>query len=159
MPFAQMQRRIGRKVLRSEDPGRRAGRCCWPTICWNGAAKTSANGRSNAAARATRGSRRCARFHRPNRALRAVPTSATWEELAEAAPKHPRTRSRRIHAEAARFALPRRTPPGRLVEMEDRTLVDRLRADLRAARQRPPRQPAYRLHFRRLGQRGAGAVR
>ena len=34
LPFAQLQRRIGRKSLRRKDPERSAGRARSPTICW-----------------------------------------------------------------------------------------------------------------------------
>ena len=68
-------------------------------------------------------------------------------------------RRRRVHAQAARPRLRRRAAPRRLVEVEDRAVLGRRRADLRAARQRPPRQPVHRLHLRRLGRRPAGAVR
>ena len=58
----------------------------------------------------------------------------------------------------------RRTPQGRLVEVEDRSADGRRRAHLRAAGQRPARQPAHRLHLRRLGRgdaraRGEGLLR
>ncbi len=46
-----------------------------------------------------------------------------------------------------------------LVEMEDRALHDRLRTALRPARPRPPRRALYRLHLRRLARRRADALR
>ena len=53
----------------------------------------------------------------------------------------------------------RRPQARRLVEVEDRSVQRRRRADLRAAGQRPAREPADRLHVRRLGRRRARAVR
>lgn len=47
----------------------------------------------------------------------------------------------------------------RLVEMEDRAVVDRLRSDLCAAGEWQARESADGLHVRRLGRRRAGAVR
>ena len=50
LPFAQMQRRIGRKVLGARF-WRKCRWCWWRTICWNSTAKIFASGRSNGAAR------------------------------------------------------------------------------------------------------------
>ena len=69
-----------------------------------------------------------------------------------------RARRRRLHPQAPRLGIRRRAAQGRLVEMEDRSAHRRRRAHLRAARQRPPRQPAHRLHLRRLG-RGRSSCR
>ena len=49
LPFAQMQRRIGRKVLGPKILAE-CRSCCSLTICWNGRAKTSGSGRSSSAA-------------------------------------------------------------------------------------------------------------
>ena len=45
------------------------------------------------------------------------------------------------------------------MEVEDRPVHDRRRADLRPARARPPGEPVHRLHVRRLARRRAGAGR
>ena len=68
-------------------------------------------------------------------------------------------RRRRPDDQAARLALRRRPQARRLVEVEDRSAHRRRRADLRAAGQRQAREPAHRLHLRRLARRRAGAVR
>src|SRR5665213_1661065 len=94
-------------------------------------------------ARAAFGTCRPARIHRPDRfvANRAVfelgRTGGSAKRLARA----PR---RGIHAEAARIAVSGRASARRLVEVEDRAVFGGLRADLRAARQWPARQPAQR---------------
>ena len=59
----------------------------------------------------------------------------------------------------ASLGLRRRPEARRLVEVEDRAVHDRRRADLRAAGQRQARQPADRLHLRRLARRRARAGR
>ena len=66
-------------------------------------------------------------------------------------------RRRRPHAQAADVGLRRRPQARRLVEVEDRAVLHRRRADLRPAGQRQARQPADRLHVRRLGQGRARA--
>ena len=68
-----------------------------------------------------------------------------------------RPRRRRADAQAADVALRRRAQARRLVEVEDRAAHDRRRADLRPAGIGQARQPAHRLHLRRLGRRRAGA--
>ena len=62
-----------------------------------------------------------------------------------------RARRRRVHPQAPRLGVRRRAPQGRVVEVEDRSADGRRRAHLRAAGQRPAREPADRLHLRRLG--------
>ena len=86
-------------------------------------------------------------------------TASTWEELAERRVAIARARRRRADVEAAVVAVCGRPAPGRLVEVEDRSIHHRRGSDLRAARQRPTRQPAHRLHVRRLEQRRAGTDR
>ena len=148
LPFAQMQRRIGRKALGPQNPGRGAGGADGLTTCWNCAAKMCANAplewRRAATARRSRrpGAPWCSRpWWRP----------ASWEELAQPARAVAGAQGGRLHAEAARLALPRGPAARRLVEVEDRAVLGGRRADLRAARQRPARQPVHRLHLRRLG--------
>ena len=74
----------------------------------------------------------------------------TWEALAESPRGEPRAGRRRDDAQAAWLDLPGRTGPGRLVEVEDHPAVDRRRADRRPARERQAGQPLHRLHLRRL---------
>src|SRR5690606_24734915 len=66
-------------------------------------------------------------------------------------------RCRGPDAQACRRGLPERTPPRRLVEVEDRPAHHRRGADLRPVRPRPPQHALYRLHLRPVGWRCAGA--
>ena len=66
-------------------------------------------------------------------------------------------RRRGPDAEAPRIRLRRRPQARRLVEVEDRSAHHRRGADLRAAGLGQARQPAHRLHLRRLARRRAGA--
>ena len=66
--------------------------------------------------------------------------------------RQPRDAGRGPDAQAARFGLWRRPSPRRLVEVEGPAAHDRRRAHRRPARQRQAREPVYRLHLRRLGQ-------
>ncbi len=75
------------------------------------------------------------------------------------APRIARPRRRRPDAQARVLALRGRQEARRLVEVEDRALHDRRGAHLRAAGQRQARQPAHRLHLRRLARRRARADR
>ena len=79
--------------------------------------------------------------------------------LAQLRARVARARRRRPDAQARVVALRRRPEARRLVEVEDRALHDRRRAHLRAAGQRQARQPAHRLHVRRLGRGRARADR
>ena len=66
--------------------------------------------------------------------------------------RQPRDAGRGPDAQAARLGLWRRPSTRRLVEVEGPAAHDRRRADRRPARQRQAREPLYRLHVRRLGQ-------
>ena len=59
---------------------------------------------------------------------------ASWEDLKRTREEARAAWCRRVHAEAARFGLSRRTPPRRLVEVEDQSILRGCRADLRASR-------------------------
>ncbi len=63
----------------------------------------------------------------------------------------PRPQGGRLHVEAPGIAVSRRAAARRLVEVEDQSLFGGLRFDLRATRQRTARQPVHRLHLRCLG--------
>ena len=106
--------------------------------------------------------RRAGRFarRRPRRACSSPEVeSGSWDELRGAPPRVARSRRRRLHAEAPRLRLRCRAPTGRLVEVEDRSAHHRCRPHLRAAWQRQARQPADRLHIRRMGRGPACAGR
>ena len=95
----------------------------------------------------------------PRLLLSPVVEARTWRRPGRLAPGEPRTARRGAHAQAARLALPRRPGARRLVEVEDPPADHRRRARLRPARQRQAREPVHRLHVRRLGRPGPGAVR
>ena len=77
----------------------------------------------------------------------------SWEEFAE---KREESRSRRrgFYAQTSRFAVPFGPTARRLVEMEDRSVHDRRRFDLRAKGIGQTFEAFYRLHFRRLERDG-----
>ena len=79
-------------------------------------------------------------------------TGDTWAQLAALREEAPRTRHRGLHAQAAQQRLRRGPHQGRghLVEVEDRPDERGRGADLRPARPRPPRQRVQRLHLRRV---------
>ena len=66
-----------------------------------------------------------------------------------------RSSGRGLDAQAARVGIWRRSAPGGLVEMEGPAAHDRRRAHRSPAGQRQASQPLYRLYVRRLGQRDA----
>ena len=145
MPFSALQQRIGRQkqvaqVMRAVPV---------VFVVYDVLERDGVDIRARPADRAAR---RAAPAHPARRAARVSRRSAAgWDELAAL-----RLESRERGVEG--FILKRRdsrvrrrAPQGRLVEVEDRSADGRRRAHLRPAGQRPPREPAHRLHVRRLG--------
>ena len=121
VPFAQLQRRIGRKVLgRRSWP--RCRSCWWRTTCWNRRARMSASGRSSGGARSWRSW--SARSSRPAASCSPpVVDAESWDELRGTAQRVARAQRGGLHAQAPRLALSRRPEARRLVEVEGRALL------------------------------------
>ena len=94
----------------------------------------------------------------PVRALADRRRRDSWDDLAAARAESRDAAGRGADAQAARLALRRRPAAGRLVEVEGQPAHRRRRPDRRPARQRQAGEPLHRLHLRRLG-RAAGSSR
>ncbi len=104
-PFAELQQRLGRKIVTREDARASCRSCSSPTICSNSAGATCARCRSTSAAPSSRGlvAVACARKRLP---LRLSPASGrrTGRRSRVAARSRARARRRRPDAEGARGA-------------------------------------------------------
>ena len=154
LPFAQMQRRIGRKVLGAKI----LAEVPVVLVAYDLLEHNGADIREQPL-EARRALLESAAPPAGAMVLSPVVRGAGWDELRVLRRAVAGAQGRGLHAQAAGFALPGRAQARRLVEVEDRSLLGGLRADLRAAGQRPARQPVHRLHFRRLGRGQAGPVR
>ena len=161
LPFAQLQRRIGRKTVTQVDPGpgarRRHGlrpargrRRGYPHL----AARAPARGPG----RAGRGAGAELPLLASRLRLSPIVEAATWDELADAWAGSREVQAEGLMLKRRSSRLRRRPASRRLVEVEGPAAHDRCRADRRPARQRQARQPLHRLHLRRLGQ-GHGDAR
>ncbi len=151
LPFAQLQRRIGRKTLGktilAEVP---VVLIAYDLIEFEGKDLRTEpfESRRNQLAKLVES------LNLPDRLiLSPIVEATTWEDLTNARAGVARPSGGGPDAQAAGVSLPRWPEAGRLVEVEGQPVHDRRRPDRRAARERQARQPLHRLHLQRLGRR------